>query len=166
MVFDGDTGGEEAALRGLKLLKDEGCRVNVAELPSGMDPADFILQNGAESFRRDVLDKARSLVGYKLFSIKKKKDLKKEEDRLHYWTEARKILADLTEPLERDEYLKKIAGEIGTSLEVLRGDLEKSSLGSRRSLKRSKGFSKDQNTGIKLKELAEKELSSVLQDPA
>lgn len=168
LVFDGDTGGEEAALRGLKLLKDEGCRVNVAELPSGMDPADFILQNGAESFRRDVLDKARSLVGYKLFSIKKKKDLKKEEDRLHYWTEARKILADLTEPLERDEYLKKIAGEIGTSLEVLRGDLEKSSLGSRRSLKSSpKVFSKDQNTGIKLKELAEKELlSSVLQDPA
>lgn len=168
MVFDGDAGGEKAALRGLKLLKNEGCRVNVAGLPAGMDPADYILQNGAERFRKDVLGKARSLVGYQLFSIKKNSSLQKEEDRLHYWQEARKILADLPEPLERDEYLKKIAVEINTSLEVLRGDLEKSSLGSKRSLKSSrKVFSAGKNTSVTLKELAEKELlSSVLQNPA
>jgi len=168
LVFDGDAGGEKAALRGLKLLKDEGCRVYVAELPTGMDPADFILENGEEAFRRDVLDEARSLIGYRLFSIKKKSDLQKEEERLHYWQEARRILADLTEPVERDEYLKKIAGELGISLEVLRGDLEKSSSGSKRSLKKSqKVFSEEKEINLTLKELAEKELlSSVLQNPA
>jgi len=166
MVFDGDAGGEKAVLRGLKLLKDEGCRVNIAELPQGMDPADYILQNGAEGFR-SVLSKGRPLVGYRLFRIKKKYGLQKEEDRLHYWQEARKILADLTEPLEREEYLKKIAGEIGTPLEVLRGDLEKSSLGSKHSLKSNgKVFSAGKDTGATLRELAEKELlSAVLQNP-
>ncbi len=168
LVFDGDAGGEKAALRGLKLLKDEGCRVYVAELPAGMDPADFILENGEEAFRRDVLDEARSLIEYRLFSIKKKSDLQKEDGRLHYWQEARRILADLTEPVERDAYLKKIAVEIGISLEVLRGDLEKSSSGSKRSLKKSqKVFSEEKETNFTLKELAEKELlSSVLQNPA
>lgn len=168
MVFDGDAGGEKAALRGLTLLKNEGCRVYVAELPTGMDPADFILQNSEETFRRDVLEKARSLVGYQLYSIKKRKNLQKEDDRLHYWQEARQILAALPEPLERDEYLKKIAAELGISLEVLRGDLEKSSLGIKRSFKNSrKVFTEEKNTNVSLKELAEKELlSSVLQDPA
>ncbi len=168
MVFDGDAGGEKAALRGLKLLKDEGCQVRVAELPAGMDPADYILQNGAERFKEEVLGKARPLVDYQLYSIRKENSLQKEEDRLLYWQKARKILANLSEPLEKDEYLKKIAVEMGTPLEVLRGDLEKSSLGSRRSLKNSRrAFPAGKDTGTSLKELAERELlSSVLQNPA
>jgi len=167
MVFDGDAGGEKAAMRGLELLKNEGCRVRVAELPEGMDPADYILQNGPEHFNKDILGRARSLVSHQLYSIRKGNSLQKEEDRLQYWRKARKILANLSEPLEKEEYLKKIAVEINQPLEVLRGDLEKSSLGSRRSPGNNrKVLPAPKNTKSSLRELAEKELlSSVLQDP-
>ena len=167
LVFDGDPAGEKAALRGLKLFKNEGCQVKIAELPAGMDPADYILQKGKESFCRDILDKAKSLIEYQVSLYKKNLNLQKEEDRLQYWREARRILAELPEMLEREYYLKKIAGEIGISLEVLRGDLEKSI--ARKGTPEKKPHIQTEKTdqGLNIKELAEKELlSSVLQDPA
>ncbi|RJX27679.1 MAG: DNA primase [Dethiobacter sp.] len=124
LVFDADTGGEIAALRGLELLKNEGCMVEVAQLPQGWDPADFVKEHGGKVFHQEILQQARSLVDYRLFTIKKRHDLKKEEGRVNYWKEARKVLGEIQETLEREEYLKKIAGEIDVSLEVLRGDLE------------------------------------------
>jgi len=179
LVFDGDTGGERAALRSLKLLKDEGCQVRIAELPTGMDPADYVLEKGVESFRREILDEALPLVEYQISRFKKGVNLQKKEDRLQYWQKTRGILEDLTETLEREEYLKKIAGEIDVALEVLRGDLEKSIVNKQRRLsgsfsgtknskvlpdKTTKNLNADQ--GFTIKEMAERELlSSVLQDP-
>ena len=58
LAFDADTGGEIAALRGLELLKNEGCQVRVAQLPGG-DPADFVREHG-EAFRKEILLPARS----------------------------------------------------------------------------------------------------------
>jgi hypothetical protein len=67
--------------------------------------------------------------------------------------------------LEREDFLKKIAGEIGISLEVLRGDLEKSLLRKGMSRKSPGIVSDKMDKGLCVKELAEKELlSSVLQD--
>ncbi|HAP32591.1 MAG TPA: DNA primase, partial [Firmicutes bacterium] len=42
LAFDGDTGGEDAALRSLDILEKEGTRVAVALLPTGKDPADIL----------------------------------------------------------------------------------------------------------------------------
>jgi DNA primase len=157
LAFDADTGGEIAALRGIELLKNEGCRVMVARLPEGQDPADFVKKHGGNVFRSEVLEKARSILEYRLYLIEKKHDLQKEEGRVEYWRESRKILADILEIPEREQYLKKIAKEIDLSLEVLRGDLEK--------IIRSNSLKKDivykeskTNKNISLRELVEREL--------
>jgi DNA primase len=160
LAFDGDTGGEIAALRGLELLKNEGCQVLVAQFPEGQDPADFVMEHGEENFRREILQKARSLVDYRLYVRKKRHDLTKEEGRVSYWKEARSILSDINESMEREEYLKKIAKEINVSLEVLREDLEKIlwsfSPGQKKALKEVKSQT------LSLKELVEKELLTCL----
>lgn len=165
LVFDADAGGEKAALRGLELFKNEGCRVEVAQLPAGLDPAEFIKEYGEKAFRREILGKAASSVDFTLFTIKKKHDLTKKEGRIEYWKEARRVLEEMQEAVEREEYLKKIGEEIGVSLEVLRGDLEnnKSSL-------KVVGIDKKevQETGkaVSLKGLVEREfLSCLLQHP-
>ncbi len=165
LLFDGDGGGEKATLRSLDILDKEGCRVTVAVLPAGKDPADIVTNEGAMFLKQECLDKAVTMMEYRLYALKKDFDLKKEGDRLAYWQKARVLLAGSTEAVERETQLKKIAIEIGSSLEVLRGDLEKI----------IQGYpSKMGRVGIKEKEkeilpprgLVEKELiSSLLQFP-
>ena len=161
LAFDADTGGETAALRGLELLKNEGCQVRVAQLPSGEDPADFVREHGGKAFREEILQPARFLTDYRLSLSKRRHNLEEEEGRINYWKEAREILGDLQETLEREEYLKKTAGEINVSLEVLREDLEnKIRSFSPESKKKVRKSVKKCN--ISLKELAERELLSYL----
>ena len=168
LVFDADAGGETAVLRGLELFKNEGCRVEVAQLPPGLDPADYIKERGGEVFRSEIMGNASSLTDYRLHAIKKRFDLAGEEGRIGYWKEARRVLLEIQEVLEREEYLKKIAGEIDVALEVLRGDLEnikKSSFAEERT-KGKKAQAQEARKKISLKELVERELlSCVLHNP-
>lgn len=125
LLFDGDTGGEKAALRSLDILEKEGCRVAVAILPDGKDPADVVTSSGATLLKKEYLENAAAILDYRLRTLKKNFDLQKEDERLAYWQKSRVLIARCNEPVEQDAQLKKIAKEIGTSLEVLRGDLEK-----------------------------------------
>lgn len=125
LAFDGDAGGEDAALRSLDILEKEGTRVAVALLPAGKDPADILTTESAGFLEQEVLAKSLTALEYRLRMLKKGFNLLNDEDRLVYWQKARLLLAGSAEAVERDAQLKKIAVEIGTSLEVLRGDLEK-----------------------------------------
>ncbi|NMB35854.1 MAG: DNA primase [Firmicutes bacterium] len=159
LVFDADTGGEAAALRGLKLLKNEGCQVRVAQLPPGYDPADFVLRYGEKSFREDILSSAKSLTGYRLAMAKKQHNPDTKEGRINYWKEARDILKEVEEILEREEYLKIIAGEINASLEVLREDLE-NKLRSFHTQNKNTVIKAVKDNNVSLREKVERELLS------
>ena len=161
LVFDADTGGETATLRGLELFKNEGCQIRVAQLPRGKDPADFVCEHGGEAFRQEVLLPAGSPTDYRLGVCKKRYNLKEKEGRISYWREARKVIGDLRGNLEREEYLKKVAGEINVSLEVLREDLENKirSFSTQGKVTAMNDVKKD---NVSPRELVEKELLSYL----
>lgn len=65
MLFDTDDAGQNAIIRSLDLLVEEGMNVRVATLDPGQDPDSFIRKNNAQLFRRR-LDCAESLFHYKL----------------------------------------------------------------------------------------------------
>ena len=48
-MFDGDYAGREATLKRVKLLQ-QGLNVYVIQLPSGMDPDEYIGKYGNEAF--------------------------------------------------------------------------------------------------------------------
>ncbi len=166
LAFDADSGGQTATIRALELAKNEGFRTRVAVLPDEMDPADYVYQYGGEAFQQNILEAALPLVEYQLYLLKKKNDLSTEEGRVNYWKSARKILAALSEPVEKEEYLKKIGEEINVSLEVLRGDLEKIIRGGSKSRKQVSQKSAS-NTTVTPREKVEKELlSCLLREPS
>ncbi len=164
LVFDADTGGEMAALRGLRLLKDEGCQVRVAQLPKEYDPADYVCRYGEKTFREDILLPAKSLTDYRLTMIKKQHNLSTKEGRITYWREARATLKEVGEALEREEYLKNIAGEINVSLEVLREDLENKirSFYTQNKHTTLKAIKAARNNSVSLRDMAERELLSCI----
>lgn len=60
ICYDSDSAGQEAALRGMYLLQRAGIEVRVVSLPSGKDPDDILLKEGASSFE-EALKQAHPL---------------------------------------------------------------------------------------------------------
>ena len=57
LVFDGDAAGQTAAERALEVFLGHELDVRVLSLPSGLDPCDFLLAEGADAFR-GLVDRA------------------------------------------------------------------------------------------------------------
>lgn len=54
VIYDGDTAGINAALRGIDLLLEDGMNVKVVLLPEGEDPDSFAKKQNAESFQKYI----------------------------------------------------------------------------------------------------------------
>jgi DNA primase len=93
IAYDADAAGEAATLRGLDLLRDEGCRVKIAVLPPHTDPDSFLKKKGAEAFQALIGTEALSLIQYKLELAKKKYGLMPIEGKVAVFTAQQPDLA-------------------------------------------------------------------------
>jgi len=122
--FDADAAGGSATWRGLDVLRDAGCRVLVATLPAGYDPDKFIRQHGPEALRRLWEEEAVPLLVYKLGQVKARYRVSDPEQRV---AAARELLPDLVRlesPLERQEYVRLVAAELGLDEAALWAELK------------------------------------------
>lgn len=120
--YDGDGAGQSANVRGLEILKNEGLNVKVVPLPDGLDPDDVIKQHGVEGYQK-CLDEAMPLIDYKLVVEKAKYDLSKADEKRKYVAEALKIIKTADSATEREDLLKRLRDETGTTYESLSRDL-------------------------------------------
>ena len=94
--------GQNAAFRGIELLKNEGCTVKVAQMPLGLDPDDYIRRFGKTAVKEEILAAAMPLTAFKLEILKKKYDLQDEDERMKYLAEAVGVIARLPQAIEQD----------------------------------------------------------------
>ena len=116
--YDGDGAGEKGTLRGLDILAETGLNVKVVELPAGPDPDDIIREGGREAYQK-LLDEAVTLTQFKLNVLKKKYDLTAVDERAKFAVEAAKIIKALKNPVEQEEYLRKVSEITGYTMEAL-----------------------------------------------
>jgi DNA primase len=64
LLFDADTAGDLAVDRAVGLFLTQPIEIAIASMPSGLDPDEFLLQNGAEAFA-EILDGAADALSYK-----------------------------------------------------------------------------------------------------
>lgn len=132
ICYDGDTAGRNATLRGLDILKKEGLEVRVVSMPEGVDPDEYVKQNGVEGFRK-LLFKALPLIDYKLTVAKRSlrpKDESKSainEYRRKFASQALEILKPLSE-IDRESYLPSVSTETGMSVDFLRRQFSNESI--------------------------------------
>lgn len=74
LLYDGDSAGSNAALRGLDILLENDLDVMVTKLPEGHDPDSFVKGEGVEVMHQKV-DAALPLVEFKVSMIGEKEDL-------------------------------------------------------------------------------------------
>ena len=65
VLYDGDTAGINAALRGIDLLLEDGLNVKVVLLPEGEDPDSFAQKQNAESFHRYISENETDFIRFK-----------------------------------------------------------------------------------------------------
>lgn len=116
LAYDGDGAGRKAILRGLEILEGEGVPVRVLDFPSGLDPDEFIRQEGVEAFQAL---KPISGTAYRLRRLKDGFDLGSDDGRAAYAKAAAEILRNVREPVELENFLRKLSVETGYEREVL-----------------------------------------------
>lgn len=79
LCFDGDAAGEKATLSAIELLEDTGVNIKIVRLPNNMDPDEYILKEGKDSFLYQIKS-ALSLIDYKMEILKKDKDFSNIKD--------------------------------------------------------------------------------------
>ncbi|MDO4745651.1 MAG: DNA primase [Bacillota bacterium] len=118
LSYDADQAGQNAALRGLDILYNEGLRAKVLKVTDGKDPDEFIKKNGRLAFK-ELMDNAVAYGDFKLGMAKAGYDLTDEQQRIEFLHDAIVVLKAM-KPMEADIYIKKLSEETGISEGAIR----------------------------------------------
>lgn len=124
ICYDGDSAGQNATVRGLEILKDNGLEVRIVSLPDGLDPDELISQRGASAYAK-CLEEALPLIDFKLKNVKAGSDISSVSGKRKYIEESLKVISRAENESLQEELLKKLRDESGLTYESLRRDLEK-----------------------------------------
>ncbi len=119
LCFDGDAAGEKATNAAIELLEDTNINIRVVRLPNNMDPDEYILKEGADSFKEQIKN-ATSLVDYKMEILKKNKNLNDIKDISSYLNSAVKELVNINDDIAVELNLKKLSTNYNVDYNTLR----------------------------------------------
>ena len=118
--YDGDGAGRKAALRALDIFDSQDMKARVIDYPGGMDPDDFVKANGLAGF--DALPKYGA-TEYRMMRARDDLDVSTQEGMTQYAMRCCEILKKVKSPIERENYLRRLANETGYDRQVLHSQL-------------------------------------------
>ncbi|MGI6129089.1 MAG: DNA primase [bacterium] len=130
IAYDADAAGQTATVRGLRLIREAGCRVRVLLLPQGKDPDDFLHSAGAGAFQT-LVEQAVPLPVYYFRRLTDEYNTGTLEGRLSIAKAMIPHLAGIENLVEREEYTKKVVEKLGLSQEALRAEIQRQIEGKR-----------------------------------
>jgi DNA primase len=149
VLFDPDAAGVAATLRGLDLLMEEEMNVRVVTLPEKIDPADFVTQFGAQEFSK-VIDKAEDLLEYRLNQSCRNADINTTTGKIKVLEEIIPTTLKITNPVQRQDFIQKVAETLRVDEEIIFGELKKRS--SKQPISAITNYLTKQEEGISLAE--------------
>jgi DNA primase len=123
ICYDGDRAGLAAAHKSVILCEKFGIQARVAVMPDGLDPDEYIIKNGANAFRTQIIERAVTATKYKLLYLRRDYTFDDERGKLSYVRAALSVVATLSSPTEREHYIREISSDTGYTLDVLKQDL-------------------------------------------
>ena len=124
LCFDGDSAGEKATISAIELLEDTGIDIKIVRLPNDMDPDEYIIKEGKDSFLYQISN-ATNLIDYKMELLKKNKDFGNIKDISSYVNSALKELAYEKDDIVVELNLKKLATSFDIDYDNLVNKYEK-----------------------------------------
>ncbi len=124
LCFDGDAAGEKATVSAIELLEDSGVNIKIVRLPDNMDPDEYILKNGKDSFLAQI-NSGINLIDYKMELLKKNKNFGNIKDVSSYINSALKELTNEKDDIVIELNLKKISDNFNIDYETIRDKYKK-----------------------------------------
>ena len=110
--FDPDNAGTNAAEKAIQLFLDEGMHVRVLSLDGGLDPDEYVKQNGAEAYRAK-LDSAATYFHWLADRARGRFDMKTSEGRMDAFKFLLPSVQKIGDKLERAAIANDLAAYIG-----------------------------------------------------
>ena len=111
IALDADEAGIKAAGRTARTAIASGINVKVAQLPTGLDPADLILKSGAEAWR-DAIRNAKDIIDF-LLDVLREHAPQQDKFRRNVEAVVLPFIADVQSPIAREQYIRTVAGQLG-----------------------------------------------------
>lgn len=124
LCFDGDSAGEKATISAIELLEYTGIDIKIVRLPNDMDPDEYIIKEGKDSFLYQISN-ATNLIDYKMELLKKNKDFGNIKDISSYVNSALKELVYEKDDIVVELNLKKLATSFDIDYDNLVNKYEK-----------------------------------------
>ena len=122
--YDSDGAGQAATLRGLEILSNLGCDIRILQMEGAKDPDEYVIKFGIDRFN-NLVDKAISLVEFKVKVLKKDLDLSNVNDKIKFLNEIAKLLSTVDNKIEQEVYIDKISREYDISKEAVYAEINK-----------------------------------------
>ena len=126
LSYDSDGAGQEAIMRGLSILENQGCDARVLQMEGAKDPDEYVIKYGSGRFKM-LVDNAISLVEFKIKMVKNKYNLENANDKIRFLKEITKILSNVDNKIEREIYIEKVAENYKISKEAIYAEVNKAS---------------------------------------
>ena len=127
LSFDPDAAGQGAAARSSELLVTEGFQVNVAMLPAGDDPDNYIRRHGAAAYQ-ELLRNSRQYLEYLLDRSAADEDLSTDEGRRSFLSKMLAVAARIPDAAQRDQFADRLSHKARITEEVVRAEIRKAAV--------------------------------------
>ena len=124
LIYDGDEAGQNATRRAIPLLEKAGIRIRVLRMRDAKDPDEFLKKFGADRFKL-LLEESSDRVEYQLNAIRSKYDLRLDDQKVRYVSEATELISTLDSPVKREVYGLRVAEAAGITPEALKLEVGK-----------------------------------------
>ena len=124
LTYDSDEAGQRAAQRAIPMLEKVGIKVKVLQMVDAKDPDEFIQKFGVDRFKM-LLEGSANRVEYQLNAIRKKYDLRIDDQKIAYVHEAAELICSLDSSVKREVYGGRVAESAGISMDAMKLEVNK-----------------------------------------
>ena len=122
--YDSDSAGQNATMRGLEILNNLGCDIRILQMDGAKDPDEYVIKYGSGRFNL-LVNKAISLVEFKIKTLKNTMDLENINDKIKFLVEIAKIISNIDNKMEQEIYIDKISNEYNITKEAIYSQINK-----------------------------------------
>jgi len=124
LIYDGDEAGQRATRRAIPILEKAGLQVKVLKMKDAKDPDEFLKKFGADKFKV-LLEDASNRVEYQLNAIRRKYDIREDDQRIKYVQESAELISTLPSSVQREVYGHRVAEEAKISFDAMDMEVKK-----------------------------------------
>jgi DNA primase len=124
LVYDADTAGSSATVRGIDLALEHALNVRIVELPEGDDPDSFVQKYGGNEFK-ERLSHAISFIEFRAKQFQRTGAFTTAEGKTQAVRSLVQSIAKMKDELKRNFYVKELAAKYDVYESVLFHELEK-----------------------------------------